>query len=209
MADADLTQLTVRQYLDRLASGDPTPGGGSAAALSGALGAALVSMVCNLTIGRERYASYDVNARAIREQAEGVRAQLTSAIQEDAEAYDRVMAAFGLPRGTDVEKRARTAAIQEATEHAALVPLGIAAACRSVVDYCERTVGQTNPNVASDLAVAALLARAGLESAAENVEINLASLKDENRRADLAAQLTAARDGVRERVAAIVARTHA
>jgi formiminotetrahydrofolate cyclodeaminase len=208
MADRSLTDLTVTELLERLASGEPTPGGGAAAALAGALGAALVSMVCNLTIGRERYAAFEGDATAIRDQATSTLATLQAGVQRDADAYDSLMAAFKLPRDTEDEKAARTAEIQRKTLNAATVPLEIAEAGARVIALAERAVGKTNPNAASDLAVAALLGHAAVESAAENVEINLKSLKDEQAHADIAGRLAATREGQAERAARVVERSH-
>src|SRR6187455_1179233 len=123
MKDGGLAALSVEEYLRRLAGGDPTPGGGSASALAGALGASLVSMVCNLTLGRERYAEFEAEARELQLRADALRERLQTGIDEDAAAYDRVIGTYRLPRVTDEEKAARTEAIQEATHGAALVPL--------------------------------------------------------------------------------------
>jgi formiminotetrahydrofolate cyclodeaminase len=208
MAERSLTDLTVSELLERLASGEPTPGGGAAAALAGALGAALVSMVCNLTIGRERYAAFEDAATAIRAEAATALAALKAGVQRDADAYDSLMDAFRLPRDTDDQKSARSAEIQTKTLHAATVPLEIAEASARVIALAERAVGKTNPNAASDLAVAALLGHAAVESAAENVDINLKSLKDEQTHAEIARRLAATRDGQRERAARTVERSH-
>jgi formiminotetrahydrofolate cyclodeaminase len=208
MAESPLTGLTVDEFLRRLASGDPTPGGGSASALVGSLGAALVSMVCNLTIGRERYAATEAEARAIQEQAAALVERLRSGIADDAAAYDRVIAAYRLPRGSDEEKAARTAAIQEATHYAALVPLALVEASAQVIELAQQALGKTNPNAASDLAVAALLGVAGMDGAAANVEINLASLKDEQAKSEIGARLQTARSGRREQASQIVRATH-
>jgi formiminotetrahydrofolate cyclodeaminase len=205
MTTDSLTALTVDEFLARLASGDPTPGGGSASALAGALGASLVSMVCHLTVGREKYAAHDAEVREILARAGQLATRLRQGIDQDAEAYDRVMAAFRLPRATDEEKAVRQAAIQAATHAAALVPLSLAEASVQVIDEAERALGKTNPNAASDLAVAALLGVAALDGAAANVEINLSSLKDEGVRAELAERLAAARTGRREQAARVVA----
>jgi formiminotetrahydrofolate cyclodeaminase len=204
MADRSLADLSVDEFLRRLASGDPTPGGGAASALGGALGAALVSMVCNLTVGRERYAEHDAEATAIRDAATDVLIRLTRGIDEDAQAYDNLMATYRLPRGTDDEKAARTAAIQEATRLASLAPLGLVEASAEVIELAERALGKTNPNAVSDLVVAALLGVAGMDGAAANVEINLASLKDEQVRSELAERLATARDGRREQAQRVV-----
>lgn len=208
MTDRPLTELTVAEFLEQLASGSPTPGGGAVASLAGALGAALVSMVCNLTIGRERYAATDAEARAIRDDATSLLEMLRAGVQRDADAYDRVLAAFKLPRETDDEKAARTEAIQSRTVDAATVPLEIAEASARVIDLAGRAVGKTNPNAASDLAVAALLAQAAIESAAENVEINLKSLKNEATHTAISERLAAARRGRADQAAGVVRRTH-
>jgi formiminotetrahydrofolate cyclodeaminase len=204
MAETGLAALTIDEFLRQLASGAPTPGGGAASALSGALGAALVSMVCNLTIGRERYASTEAEVRAIRDEATTLLDRLQRGIDEDAAAFDDVMAAYKLPRATDDEKAARSAAIQEATYRAALTPLALAEASAAVVELAERALGKTNTNVASDLAVAALLGVAGLDGAAANVEINLATLKDEGRRVELSGRLAGAQAGRREQTDRVV-----
>lgn len=205
MAADGLTTLTVDQFLDRLASGDPTPGGGSASALAGALGAALVSMVCNLTVGREKYAAHDAEVREILAASGQLVETLRQGIDQDSAAYDQVMAAFKLPRATDDEKAARQTAIQSATHAASLVPLALAEASAQVIAQAERAVGKTNVNAASDLAVAALLGVAALDGAAANVEINLSSLKDEAARNEIAGRLAAARDGRREQADRVVA----
>jgi formiminotetrahydrofolate cyclodeaminase len=208
MADGTLAALSVDEFLRRLASGDPTPGGGSASALAGALGAALVSMVCNLTLGREKYAAHEADARQLQARADSLRESLQQGIDLDAAAYDGVMDSYRLPRATDDEKTARSEAIQQATHAAALVPLALAEASASVIDLAGQALGKTNANAASDLAVAALLGVAALDGAAANVEINLASLKDEAARSSIAERLAKARAGRREQAARIVERTH-
>jgi formiminotetrahydrofolate cyclodeaminase len=169
---------SIQQFLDVLASNTATPGGGSAAAINGAMGAALVSMVCNLTIGRKKYADAETEMHAILEKSEKLRATLTDMSTTDVEAFDQVMAAYDLPRQTDEEKQARTEAIQQATKEATLVPLEVARACAEVIALCKPIVERGNVNAASDAGVAALLAQAGLKGAALNVLINLNSLKD-------------------------------
>jgi formiminotetrahydrofolate cyclodeaminase len=206
--EGSLGTLSVIQFLERLASGDPTPGGGSASALGGALGAALVSMVCNLTLGREKYAEFAGEVEAIRTEATALLASLQGGIDDDAAAYATVMTAYRLPRDTDAEKAARSAAIQETTFQAALVPLGLVEASARVIDLAERALGKTNANAVSDLAVAALLGSAAVDGAAANVEINLSSLKDEQQRSELATRLAAARDGRAEQAARVVAGAH-
>jgi formiminotetrahydrofolate cyclodeaminase len=201
---SSLTALSIEQFLDRLASGDATPGGGSAASLAGALGAALVSMVCNLTAGRERFADVEEEVGAILAEAERARARLQAGVQADAAAYGGVMAAVGLPRGTELEKEARREAIQVAMKGATRVPLEIVEGCVAVLTLCEQAVRSTNPNAASDVVVAALLAAAGLEGAAANVETNLGSIKDEEFVADARRRLAAVRESLQQRVAVIL-----
>jgi formiminotetrahydrofolate cyclodeaminase len=208
MADGGLAALSVEEFLRRLASGDPTPGGGSASALAAALGASLVSMVCNLTIGRPRYAEHEADARQIQALAATLGERIQGFIDRDAAAYGEVIAAYQLPRATDDEKAARSEAIQESTLGAALVPLSVVEASGSVIELAEQALGKTNPNAASDLAVAALLGMAAIDGAAANVEINLASLKDEDERSRIAERLASARAGRREQAMRIVERTH-
>jgi len=209
MAEGGLATLSVEEFLRRLASGDPTPGGGSASALAAALGASLVSMVCNLTIGRPRYAEHEADAKRIQALAELLGQRVRGYIDQDAGAYGAVIAAYQLPRATDEEKAARSDAIQETTLTAALVPLSVVEASGNVIDLAGEALGKTNPNAASDLAVAALLGAAALDGAAANVEINLASLKDEEQKSRIAARLAKARNGRREQAMEIAARAHA
>jgi formiminotetrahydrofolate cyclodeaminase len=207
MHQEKLTELRVQEFLDRLASGAPTPGGGSVAALTGAMAAGLVSMVCHLTLGREKLAAFQDHAGALLGESEAARTRLQSAIAADAAAYDAVIAAFRLPRSTDEEKARRSDAIQAATREAARVPLQIAEESTAVLALAERAVGRTNPNAASDIAVAALLAGAAIESAAANVEVNLASLKDRAVAAEMGARLAAVRLNREGRINAVVEAT--
>lgn len=170
---------TIQSFLDALASSASTPGGGGAAALAGAMGAALVSMVCNLTIGKEKFAAVEGQMQQILAQSESLRTQLTGMMAEDEAAFDLVMSAYRLPKNSDEEKAARTAAIQDASKKATLVPLAAARACAAVIDLCPPTADMGNPNVISDAGVAVLCAQAGLKSAALNVLINLGAIKDQ------------------------------
>lgn len=167
------------EFLDDLASERPTPGGGGAAAISGAMGAALVSMVCNLTIGKPKYVEVEADLREVLVKAETLRGELTKAIGDDVEAFDAVMGAYGLPKGeTDEGKAARTAKIQAALKEATDVPLECARLCAEVVKLAEVTAEKGNLNVISDAGVAVQSAYAGLLSAALNVRVNAASIKD-------------------------------
>jgi len=173
-----LVDMTLRAYLDALASKAPTPGGGAAAALTGAQGAALVSMVCNLTIGKKKYADVQADMEAILQRSESLRAQLTDLVDRDAAAFDQVGTAYGMPRGTEEEKAARAEAIQAALKVAEEVPMETVAACLEVLRLAVPTAQKGNRNVVSDAAVAGILAHAGLLSAADNVRINLNLMKD-------------------------------
>ncbi|MGA8169342.1 MAG: methenyltetrahydrofolate cyclohydrolase [Methylocystis sp.] len=169
---------TIAKFLDELASEQPTPGGGGAAAIMGAVGAALVSMVANLTIGKKNYEAFDAELKAANAAAEKVRAELTAAIDEDVVAFNAVMGAYGLPRGTDEEKAARAAAIQSALKQATDAPLRAVKACHEVIRLSAVVAEKGNLNVISDAGVAVLAANAGLRSAALNVYINAKSIKD-------------------------------
>ncbi|CAN2535035.1 Methenyltetrahydrofolate+cyclohydrolase [Methylocapsa aurea] len=169
---------TIGKFLDDLASERPTPGGGGAAAVSGAIGAALVSMVANLTIGKKNYEAVEDDLKAARAEAERLRAELTAAIEEDVVAFNSVMGSYGLPRATDEEKAARSAAIQAALKDATLAPLRAVKACFEVIRLSEIAADKGNLNVISDAGVAVLAANAGLRSAALNVYINAKAIKD-------------------------------
>jgi len=169
---------TIAAFLDDLASIRPTPGGGGAAAVCGAIGAALVSMVANLTIGKKNYEAVSEELKAVNEKAERLRAELTGAIEEDVAAFNSVMGAYGLPRATDPEKAERAAAIQTALKDATLAPLRAVKACFEVIKLSAAVADKGNLNVISDAGVAVLAANAGLKSAALNVFINAKAIKD-------------------------------
>jgi glutamate formiminotransferase/formiminotetrahydrofolate cyclodeaminase len=165
-------------FLDDLAAGTPTPGGGSAAAHAGAMGAALVAMVARLTIGKKNYEAIQVQMNEILKQAERLRAELTEAVLADSAAFEAVMAAFKLPKNTEKEESDRNKAIEETTQGAAQVPLKVSQNAVSVMALAERAVALGNLNMITDAASAAALARASLTAAGYNVRINVASLSD-------------------------------
>jgi len=189
---------TIQTFLDGLASSAPTPGGGGAAAISGAMGAALVSMVCNLTIGKKKYVEVEADLKEVLMRSEHLRRELTGMIQADVEAFDAVMGAYGLPKGTDEEKAARSSRIQEALKVATDVPLACCRTCRQVIDLAGIVAEKGNLNVISDAGVAVLSAYAGLRSAALNVYVNAKGLDDrafaEERVKELEALLSEAGD---------------
>ena len=169
----------IGAFLDDLASERSTPGGGGAAAISGAMGAALVSMVCNLTIGKPKYVEVEAELKEVLAASEKLRAELTKAIGDDVKAFDAVMGAYGLPKGeTDEDKAARTAKIQAALKEATDVPLECARLCAEVVKLSRVVADKGNLNVVSDAGVAVQSAYAGLMSAALNVRVNAKSIKD-------------------------------
>jgi formiminotetrahydrofolate cyclodeaminase len=174
-----LTDRTVAQFLDELASSSPAPGGGSVAALAGAAGAALTSMVCNLTIGKKKYADVQAELTAVLQQTELLRKELTQLIDKDTEVFNAVMSAFGLPKGTEEEQRIRSEAIQQATTSATLIPLQVMQVCQQALLHARTVARKGNKNSASDAGVAALMLQASCAGAALNVRINLGSLNDQ------------------------------
>ncbi|MGH8474474.1 MAG: methenyltetrahydrofolate cyclohydrolase [Methylococcales bacterium] len=168
----------IQEFLDQLASSASTPGGGGAAAIMGAMGAALVSMVCNLTIGKEKYAAVEDELKAVLDHAENLRVRLTDMIQADVEVFDRVMASYGMPKSTDEEKAARSAEIQEALKAATDVPLACAKASAEVIALSRLVAEKGNLNVISDAGVAVLAGFAALKAAALNVKINIGGIRD-------------------------------
>lgn len=196
-------------FLNELASGTPTPGGGSVAALIGAQAAALVTMVCDLTIGKKAYAAFEADARELRAQAETLRAEMQEFIRADSEAFDQIMAAFKLPKASDEEQAARKAAIQQATRVATEVPLAMASAARAVLPLCMPLVQRGNRNAVSDVGAAALAVRAAVPTALLNVAINLGSLEDAAFANQARAQSEALLAGLDEAVAEVLAAVHA
>jgi methenyltetrahydrofolate cyclohydrolase len=173
-----VTQSSVEKFLDDLASGQPTPGGGSAAAIMGAMGAALVSMVCNVTIGKKGYEAVEAEMQAVREESEQVRRRLTAMVADDIAAFDSIMAAYKLPKASDDEKARRVAAIQAGLRRATETPMDCARACAEVIALSRRASEHGYLNVISDGGVGVLAGLTGLRSAALNVYINAPALKD-------------------------------
>ena len=165
-------------FVDMLAAPTPTPGGGSAAAYSAAMGSGLISMVAGLTIGKKKYAEVEAQMQAIRVHAEKLREDMTFAVDDDAAAFEAVMGAYRLPKETEDEKSARTASIQNATMNAAHVPLHVAEGAVKVMELALSCVETGNLNAISDAASAAAMAKAGLTAAGYNVRINVAVLPD-------------------------------
>ena len=171
--------MTVKDYLDLLKSDAPAPGGGSVSALSAAQGVGLVAMVADLTIGREKYAEYEEVCKVAKEEALKLYSAFIEGIDKDTEAFNKVSAAYKLPKNTDEEKAARSAAIREANVGATEVPFETVKLCHDGLKITETMVGKSNPNAASDLGVAALNLLSGIRGAWLNVKINLPGIKDE------------------------------
>ena len=164
--------------MDELASSAPTPGGGSGAAVMGAMGTALVSMVCNLTVGKKGYEEVESDLKATLMQAEALRDRLTDMIRADVEVFDRLMASYGMPKETDEEKIVRSEEIQASLKEATDVPLNCARACAEAIELCRVAAEKGNLNVISDAGVAVVAVDAAMKSAALNVYINVGSIKD-------------------------------
>ena len=180
---------SIQVFLDELAGKASTPGGGSAAAIIGAMGAALISMVANFTVGKKGYEDVDTEARNILDKSEDLRNQLTGMIKADVDVFNRVMAAYGMPKDTDEQKSARSGEIQAALKEATDVPLSCARVSAEVIKLSKSIAGKGNKNVISDAGVAVLAGQAALRSAALNVYINIGGIKDENFVSDRQKQL--------------------
>ena len=175
---AQAAPASASTFLDALAAATPTPGGGSAAAHAGAMGAALVAMVAHLSIGRKKYAAVEAQMNEILDQAERLRRELSAAVEEDASAFNDVLIAFKLPHESPEQKAQRQAAIEQASLRAAQVPLAVAQKAVTVMALAERSASLGNLNAISDAASAAALALAALTSAGYNVRINLNGLSN-------------------------------
>ena len=205
-----MTQIkgtALEPFLDQLASSAATPGGGSAAAIIGAMGAALVSMVCNLTIGKKKYADVEGELKDVLAKTEMLRKKLTAMIQDDVKAFDAVMGAYGMPKETDADKTARDKAIQAALKLATDVPLACARAAREVIDLAAIASDKGNLNVISDAGVGVLAGYAALRSAALHVFTNARMITDktfaEAKLKELN-QLLAGAEGATEKAYAVV-----
>lgn len=188
---ANLTDLTSKEFLTELASSAPAPGGGGGAAMAGALAAALSSMVCNLTLGKEKFAAQEAEVQSVLTKAERARERLLELVQEDAAVFNSFMSCYKLPKATDEEKAVRTAAIRVAAKKAAEVPLAIARESFAVLELADELVVCGNPGVITDGVCSGLLARAALRCAEYNVRINLGLTKDAEWNAQVQAELEA------------------
>ena len=194
-----LAELNVAEFNALLASDAPAPGGGSAAALEGAIGAALTAMVCGLTKGKKKFAEFNDLAVETEVKALALKDRFVDVMDRDTEAFNVVSAAFGMPKETDEEKAARSAALQQATLYATQVPLRTMKAAFGVFELVKAMAEQGNPNSVSDAGVGALAARSAVLGARLNVRINAAGLKDRA----VADALTAEADEIASRAQAL------
>jgi glutamate formiminotransferase/formiminotetrahydrofolate cyclodeaminase len=174
-----LENLSIRDFTEELGSANPTPGGGSAAALCGALGAALAAMVSKLTLGKEKYSEVWQSMGAVQQAAGPMARHFIELVQRDSDAYQKVMAAMNLPKETEKEKGARHKALQKATKNAARVPLDTLRTSEKLIVLTKEAVERGNPNTLTDAGAALQLARTAAVVAAYNVRINLPGLQDE------------------------------
>ena len=180
---------TIRSYVDDASAGRPTPGGGSASALAGALGASMARMAANFTIGKKKFAGVEDEVRQILEGIRGTANDLLACVDDDVAAYASVSKAYSMPRATDDEKKARSAAIQDALVVAMGPPMRIVRSASAIARELGRLAEIANPMLVSDVGVAAALLKGALLGAKLNVDINLSSLKDAERKAQTAEEL--------------------
>lgn len=180
-----LIDLDVKKYMENLASNLPAPGGGSASALAGAQGISLVMMVAELTVGKEKYSHWEVYCQKAISDGTVIQTNFLKAIDDDTDAYNKVGAAFKLPKNTDEEKAARSRAIQDAIVLATRVPLRTMEISLEALKVAKSLIGKSNPNCSSDIGVGALNLKSALMGAWLNVKINLPGIKDEALRNEL------------------------
>lgn len=173
-----LVDRTVSQLLDAFASSDPTPGGGSASALAGAVGCSLLLMVAHMPKSKTGPEADRVPLDGVIHRVGPLASELRALVDRDTAAYEQVVAAYRMPKNTDAEKASRRDAIQRAMRAAIEAPLAVMRACRAALDDARIVKEHGNPNAASDVTVATELLRAGLNGARANVEINLGSIND-------------------------------
>jgi glutamate formiminotransferase/formiminotetrahydrofolate cyclodeaminase len=175
----ETTSRAPAAFLNALAAPSPTPGGGSAAAYSGAAGAALVAMVASLTVGRKKYQAVDEQMQLVLAQAKTLGQELQQAVAQDAAAFDSLMAAYRLPKESEAQQKLRSRAVEQATLEAARVPLHVAHKSVEVMEIALQVTAVGNVNAISDGATGAAMARAALSSAGYNVRVNVPGLEDQ------------------------------
>ena len=184
-----LSNLKIREFLEKTASNAPVPGGGSIAALSAAASASLSEMVANLTIGRKGFEAIEDEMKEIAKNAFNYRGKLVQDIDRDSNAFNDVVSAYKLPKYTEEDRRNRNRTIQEGLKNAAIVPLGVAKDAFKLMELAKKLVENANRTAVTDAAVAAIMARSAVLSALYNVKINLVSITDKAFVADVAKQV--------------------
>lgn len=174
-----LAEMQVTEFVNLMASDAPAPGGGSAAALEGALGAALTAMVCALTVGKKKYADVQELAVESQKKAEDLKARFVDVMDRDTEAFNAVSAVFAMPKDTDEQKAARKAAMQEALKGCTKTPFEMMQLTCETLELTRSLVGRLNASAASDLGCSALSLRAAIQGAWLNVLINISGIADE------------------------------
>jgi formiminotetrahydrofolate cyclodeaminase len=187
-----ISSLSMDDFLTRLSSSDPTPGGGALAAVVGAMAAAMLAMVCNLTFGRPRYADVEAQVRDLLTETESWRQRLLDLADADADAYGAVSAAYRLPRGDEAERAQRAAAIEQSMHGATEVPVETMEASRRLLDLALLAAELTNVTTIGDVAVAAHVALGATRAASDQARLNVASLTDEQFAAAMTQRITAA-----------------
>ena len=200
----NLVEQRVIDFVAATASKEPTPGGGAIAALTGATGAALAEMVANLTFGKKGYEEVQSDMEMLQTKAEAIRNRMLELSQADADVFNIFMNALGLPKNTDEEKIARTAAIQQAYKDAAMVPFKIGELAYQIFDLAELASRKGNQNLITDGIIAAINARAAVKAAFLNVRINLSGIKDEAFVANVSAKMNSIEQDLDTKEAAII-----
>lgn len=200
----NLVEQRVIDFVAATASKEPTPGGGAIAALTGATGAALAEMVANLTFGKKGYEEVQSEMEELQTKAEAIRNRMLELSQADADVFNIFMNALGLPKNTDEEKVARTAAIQHAYKDAAMVPFEIGELAYQIFDLAELASKKGNQNLITDGIIAAINARAAVKAAFLNVRINLSGIKDEAFVANVSAKMNSIEQDLDTKEAAII-----
>ena len=197
---SNIQNHSIQTFLDNLASQSATPGGGSVAALMGAQGAALVSMVCNLTIGKPKFADVEAEMQSVLDKAETLRGQLIDLIQQDIDAFNRLIAQYALPKETEEEKAVRSEAIQSVLKEVTDVPMQCVRACAEIIRLSKVAAEMGNPNVVSDAGAALMAAYGALKISVLNVLINTVSIKDSSFVENKLSELAQATDGIDQQV---------
>lgn len=200
----NLVEQRVVDFVAATASKEPTPGGGAIAALTGATGAALAEMVANLTFGKKGYEEVQSEMEELQTKSEAIRNRMLELSQADADVFNIFMNALGLPKNTDEEKVARTAAIQQAYKNAAMVPFEIGELAYQIFELAELASRKGNQNLITDGIIAAINARAAVKAAFLNVRINLSGIKDEAFVANVTAKMNNIEQDLDTKEAAII-----